>query len=213
MLLKQQWLGSGIDYQHGLNMQHELVERILSGSNDNYLLSLEHAPVYTIGRTRDVSSLGDDTSSLPHPVVETNRGGQATYHGPGQLTAYPVVDLRPLGKDLHAYIRAIEEALINTCQLYEVQATRRDGLTGVWVGKRKLASIGVGVKKWISMHGFAINITRESLDGFLPITPCGINDVVMTCLENEAGQNISVEAFAQQCQAYLEKALQQMLVA
>ena len=179
-------------------MQHSLVEGILAGDEQNYFLCLEHAPIYTIGRTRDTSSLGEHTESLPYPVIETNRGGQATYHGPGQLTGYPLVDLRPLGKDLHAYIRALEEALIETCLEYGVQATRRDGLTGVWVNNKKLASIGVGVKKWISMHGFAINITKESLQGFSSITPCGIDDVLMTCLENECDQERSASKnFAQ----------------
>lgn len=210
MRLQQQWLGSGIDYHDGLKLQLEHLESILSGEAANSLLCLEHAPVFTIGRTRDVSSLGPHTELLPHPVVETNRGGQATYHGPGQLTGYPVVDLRPLGKDLHAYIRALEEALIRTCLHYGVEASRRDGLTGVWVGQRKLASIGVGVKKWISMHGFAINITKESLDGFASITPCGISDVVMTCLESEAGANIDVREFAGQCKPHLEDALERI---
>ena len=193
-------------------MQHSLVEGILAGDEQNHFLCLEHAPIYTIGRTRDTSSLGEHTESLPYPVIETNRGGQATYHGPGQLTGYPVVDLRPLGKDLHAYIRALEEALIETCLEYGVHATRRDGLTGVWVNNKKLASIGVGVKKWISMHGFAINITRESLQGFSSITPCGIDDVLMTCLENECDQELSVKTFAQTCQKHVEASLEKIAI-
>ncbi|MGB2090496.1 MAG: lipoyl(octanoyl) transferase LipB [Akkermansiaceae bacterium] len=212
MRLQQQWLGSGIDYHDGLKIQLSTVEDVLCKDHGNTLLCLEHAPVYTIGRTRDVSSLGPNTKLLPHPVIETNRGGQATYHGPGQLTGYPVVDLRPLGKDLHAYIRALEEALIETCRHYDVLASQRDGLTGVWVEDRKLASIGVGVKKWISMHGFAINITRQSLDGFASITPCGINDVTMTCLESEAGKKIGVREFAQQCHAHVETALERITI-
>ena len=144
---------------------------------------------------------------LPHPVVEINRGGQATYHGPGQLIGYPVLDLQPLGKDLHAYIRAIEEALILACGEYGVAATRRDGLTGVWVENRKLASIGVGVRKWISMHGFAINLNKESLTGFLPITPCGLDGVTITSLESESGKKIDSEEFANCCAKQLSFAL------
>jgi lipoyl(octanoyl) transferase len=133
---------------------------------------------------------------LPHPVVETNRGGQATYHGPGQLVGYPILDLRQRGQDLHAHLRMLEDVLIETCRHFGVEAGRREGLTGVWVDDRKLASIGVGVKKWISMHGFAINITRESLSGFFAITPCGIDGVTMTCVSQEAGKEISVADFA-----------------
>ena len=210
MQLKHQWLGPDIDYQQALEIQQGFVERLLSGESGNHLLTLEHTPVYTIGRTRDRSSLGENTTLLPHPTVEINRGGQATYHGPGQLTGYPIVDLRDLGKDLHAYIRALEDALILTCADYGVAAARREGLTGVWVENRKLASIGVGVRKWIAMHGFAINLTKESLHGFLSITPCGIADVSMTCLEAECGKPVNVEEFAQRCAPYVEKSLQLM---
>ena len=134
---------------------------------------------------------------MPHPVFETNRGGQATYHGPGQITGYPLLDLARRGKDLHEHLRRIEDALIAGCAAFGVRAGRREGLTGVWCEDRKLASIGVGVRKWISMHGFAINITRESLPPFLAITPCGLAEVRMTCLEAEAGRAITVpEAMA-----------------
>jgi lipoyl(octanoyl) transferase len=142
---------------------------------------------------------------LPHPVVETNRGGQATYHGPGQLVGYPILDLRVRGQDLHAHLRWIEDLLINACREFGVEAGRREALTGVWVRDRKLASIGVGVKKWISMHGFAINITPECLPPFLAITPCGIDGVIMTCLSHEAGREISVSEFADVVVAAFEK--------
>ena len=168
------------------------MEAILSGSGGETILLLEHEPVYTIGRLRDQSSLRE-AASLPHPVFETNRGGQATYHGPGQLVGYPILDLTPRGKDLHAHLRNLEDALIRACAAFGVAATRRDGLTGVWVEDRKLASIGVGVRKWVSMHGFAINITRESLPPFLAITPCGLAGVRMTCLESEAGMAIGMQ--------------------
>lgn len=212
MRLQHQWMGSDIHYQTGLELQQQAVEKIIAGESENQLISLEHQPVYTIGRTRDQTSLGDNTALLPHPVVEINRGGQATYHGPGQLTGYPIVDLRPLGKDLHAYIRALEEALIVTCGEYGVHATRREGLTGVWIENRKLASIGVGVRKWITMHGYAINLTKESLPGFLSITPCGIDGVSMTSLESEAGTEIEVESFAAGCAMHLQRILSAMRV-
>jgi lipoyl(octanoyl) transferase len=152
---------------------------------------LEHEPVYTIGRLRDQSSLRDP-ASLPFPVFETNRGGQATYHGPGQLVGYPILDLNKRGRDLHVHLRNLEDILIRACAAFGVTAGRREEMTGVWVENRKLASIGVGVRKWISMHGFAINITKECLPPFSAITPCGLDGVSMTCLEDEAGRAISV---------------------
>ena len=180
-----------VDYEAGLRLQEQHVAAILDGTGGDTILLLEHQPVYTIGRLRDRSSLRD-SATLPHPVHEINRGGQATYHGPGQLVGYPILDLTPRGKDLHQHLRKLEDALIRTCVRFGVAAGRRDGLTGVWVENRKLASIGVGVRKWISMHGFAINITKESLPPFFAITPCGIDGVSMSCLENEAGREITV---------------------
>jgi len=184
-----------ISYDQGLQMQESAVAELLAGTAGERLILLEHEPVYTIGRLRDRSSLRD-AQRLPHPIVETNRGGQATYHGPGQLVGYPILDLRDRGQDLHAHLRMIEEVLIDACRHFGVDARRHEGLTGVWVDDRKMASIGVGVKKWISMHGFAINITADSLSGFFAITPCGIDGVTMTCLSREAGREIAVEEFA-----------------
>lgn len=180
-----------ISYEDGLRLQEETVDDILIRTKGDTIYLLEHQPVYTIGRLRDRSSLRDP-SFLPHPVHETNRGGQATYHGPGQIVGYPILNLATRGKDLHEHLRKIEEALIRACQSFGVNAGRRDGLTGVWVENRKLASIGVGVRKWISMHGFAINITNESLPPFFAITPCGLDGVSMTSLEAEAGRPITV---------------------
>ncbi|MGJ8677008.1 MAG: lipoyl(octanoyl) transferase LipB [Akkermansiaceae bacterium] len=208
--LEYQWLGQDVDYERGLKIQQAYVEEVLEGTRENVFLALEHASVYTIGRTRDRSSLGVDTITLPHPVIEISRGGQATYHGRGQLTGYPIIDLKPLGKDLHAYIRALEEVLIITCSDYGVKAARRDGMTGVWVENRKLASIGVGVRKWIALHGFAINITEESLSGFSSITPCGLDGVSMTSLESELGKKLSVQAFAENCSTHLQSVLSKL---
>jgi lipoyl(octanoyl) transferase len=180
-----------VSYEAGLRLQEQHVAAILAGGGADTIILLEHEPVFTIGRLRDQSSLRE-SSALPHPVFETNRGGQATYHGPGQLVGYPILDLTPRGRDLHRHLRLLEDALIRTCGRFGVTAARRHGMTGVWVENRKLASIGVGVRKWISMHGFAINITRESLPPFHAITPCGLDGVTMTCLENEAGRKITV---------------------
>lgn len=185
-----------IDYQAGLLLQENQITAILDGTGHDTVFLLEHQPVYTIGRLRDQSSLRDP-AALPYPLHETNRGGQATYHGPGQIVGYPILDLTPRGKDLHEHLRKLEDALILACHHFGVQASRRSGLTGVWVENRKLASIGVGVRKWVSMHGFAINITPESLPPFFAITPCGIDGVRMSCLADEAGREISVTEAAQ----------------
>jgi lipoyl(octanoyl) transferase len=177
--LRFEWLGR-INFHDALLRQEAAVRAVKEEGETIFLL--EHEPVFTIGRTRDLSSLRNP-SALPFPVVETNRGGQATYHGPGQLVGYLILDLDRRGRDLHAYLRILEECLIATCGAFGVRASRRDGLTGVWVRERKIASIGIGVRKWITMHGFALNVSR--VDAFQHITPCGISGVQMTSLEGE----------------------------
>ena len=179
-----------MSFEAALALQENLVAELQSGRGEETLVLLEHEPVYTIGRTRDRSSL---RQNLPHPVFETNRGGQATFHGPGQLVGYPVLDLSRRGRDLHRYLRFLEDLLIELSASYGVTAQNREGLTGVWVGPRKLASLGVGVRKWVSMHGFAINITRESTEAFAHITPCGLTGVEMTSLAHESGAAIPLE--------------------
>ena len=160
------------------------------------LLLLEHEPVYTIGRTPDRSSLAA-SATLPYPVETIHRGGQATYHGPGQLVGYPILDLARRGKDLHVYLRFLEETLMAALAAYGVAGQRREGLTGVWVGERKIASIGVGVRRWVSLHGFAINVEGgAALTPFEAITPCGLTGVRMTALEAECGHPVGVETFA-----------------
>ena len=188
------WLGR-VAYDEALALQDELVVQRRGDEISDTVLLLEHEPVYTIGRTRDRSSLAGDEAALPHPVIEINRGGKATFHGPGQLVGYPILDLRMHGKDLHAYLRALEELLIQSCAGFGIRAGRRDELTGVWVNDRKIASIGVGVRHWISMHGFAINVSAD-LSGFEAIIPCGIQDVRMTSIARECEQAPSVQEFA-----------------
>jgi len=184
------WLGR-VEFEKAFAMQEEIVRGKVAGTAQDELLLLEHEPVYTIGRTPDQSSLRE-AAHLPHPVVQINRGGQATYHGPGQLVGYPILDLRSHGQDLHRYLRALEEMLIRVCETFGVHAERREGLTGTWVADRKIASIGVGVRQWISMHGFALNVCGD-LKPFGEITPCGIAGVTMTSLEKESGRPITVQ--------------------
>jgi lipoyl(octanoyl) transferase len=190
--LDVRWLGR-LGYPEALALQDALAARCLAGGPDTLLL-LEHDPVYTIGRTPDQSSL-QGAAHLPHPVIQINRGGQATYHGPGQLVGYPILDLRPHGQDIHRYLRSLEEVLIQALREFGLAAHRREKFTGVWVGPRKIASIGVGLRRWISMHGFALNVCGD-LSPFQQITPCGIAGVEMTSVEREAGWPITVRAMA-----------------
>lgn len=185
--IEYQWLGR-IEYADCLELQNQLVAKRHADEIGDTVLFLEHEPVYTIGRTRDRSSLRLAEEMLPHPVVEINRGGQATFHGPGQLVGYLILDLHRYGQDLHTYLRAVEEILIQFLRSLNLDAGRREGLTGVWMENRKIASIGIGVKKWISMHGFGFNVTRD-LSGYDSIIPCGITDVKMTSLAEETNDD------------------------
>jgi len=188
------WLGR-VRYAAALAMQEDLVGAKRSDrSLGDKLLLLEHDPVYTIGRTPDQSSLRD-AAHLPHPLFPISRGGQATYHGPGQLVGYPIIDLRHREQDLHRYLRWIEDVLIELLASYDLRAQTRAGLTGVWVEERKIASIGVGVRQWITMHGFALNVCGD-LSAFAHIVPCGIANVTMTSLEKESGGTWTVEEVA-----------------
>jgi lipoyl(octanoyl) transferase len=184
-----------VSFADALALQEQLVSaKRADQSLGDELLLLEHEPVYTIGRTPDQSSLrGAD--HLPHPLFPINRGGQATYHGPGQLVGYPIIDLRRHGQDLHRYLRWLEDLLVETLAEAGITARTRDGLTGVWVADRKIASIGVGVRHWITMHGFALNVGGD-LSPFAHIVPCGIANVSMTSIEKETGRECSVMAMA-----------------
>lgn len=202
--LNVHWFGR-LDFADALALQDDLVakkrnDRLL----EDELLLLEHEPVYTIGRTPDRSSLSATgrigrgelgAIHLPHPLYSINRGGQATYHGPGQLIGYPIIDLRRCGQDLHKYLRWLEQLLIDALAEYGISANRRESLTGVWVENRKIASIGVGVRHWITMHGFALNVCGD-LSPFDHIVPCGINNVAMTSMEKETERTFTVAEVA-----------------
>jgi len=190
---RSEWLGR-VAYAPALALQEKSVAARLTGEASDRIFFLEHDPVYTIGRQRDRSSLGDEP--LPHPVEEINRGGQATFHGPGQLVGYFIFDLQQLTPDLHVFLRWIEEGLIALLAEYGLTAQRREGLTGVWIEDRKIASIGVGVRRWITMHGFGLNVGSD-LSGFEAITPCGIQGVTMTSISRELGRAVPVEEVAE----------------
>jgi lipoyl(octanoyl) transferase len=205
-----------MDFANALALQEEIVTKKREDrSHPDELLLLEHEPVYTIGRTPDRSSLsatgprtgrirpkakrirGGELGAvhLPHPLFAINRGGQATYHGPGQLMGYPIIDLRRYGQDLHRYLRWLEGLLIDLLAGHAISASRRESLTGVWVGDRKIASIGVGVRHWITMHGFALNVCGD-LSPFDYIIPCGISNLTMTSMEKEKDRVFSVASVA-----------------
>jgi lipoyl(octanoyl) transferase len=201
--MKIEWFGR-IDYLAGLRIQEERLDDCLTRSEESVIL-LEHEPVYTIGRLLDKSSLRA-IDHLPYPVFETNRGGQATYHGPGQLVGYPILDLRARGRDLHGYLRKLEDLLIELLEEFGIPGSKIDGKTGVWVQDRKIASIGVGVRRWVTMHGFALNVASD-LSGFLSIIPCGISGVQMTSISKESGAEISLETVREKLFPYLRRSL------
>ena len=198
--LHVRWLGR-LDFPDALALQEDIVlKKRYDCSMEDQLLLLEHQPVYTIGRTPDRSSLSSTgrtlrgelgAGHLPHPLFSINRGGQATYHGPGQLIGYPIIDLRRCGQDLHKYLRWLEQLIIDFLAQHDIAAKRRQSLTGVWVEDRKIASIGVGVRHWITMHGFALNVCGD-LSPFDHIVPCGINNVAMTSMEKETKKSFTV---------------------
>ena len=187
-----------IDYQAGLDLQASLVEERRAGRIGDTLLLLEHPPVITLGvRTRrgpsHIVASDERLAAEGVAVHETGRGGDVTYHGPGQLIGYPILDLRPDRQDVHRYVRDLEEVLIRAVAQFDVSAGRVQGLTGVWAGptgrEEKLAAIGVRISRWITSHGFALNVGTD-LEHFKLIVPCGITDRGVTSLERILGRTI-----------------------
>ena len=163
-------------------MQESAVNSLRSGEGDEQLLLLEHPHVFTLGRGADSANIlarADQLESLSIEVHETGRGGDVTYHGPGQLVGYPIINLKPDRCDVHRYVRDIEEVLIRSIAELGIKGERIAGLTGVWVGNEKIAAIGVRIARWITSHGFALNINTD-LDYFQMIVPCGITDKGVT---------------------------------
>jgi lipoyl(octanoyl) transferase len=183
-----------ISYAEGLELQKNLVEQRKAGEIPDQLLLLEHPPVITLG----VKSRNDHSHIVARPdvlagagveVFETGRGGDVTYHGPGQLVGYPIIDLKPDRCDVHRYVRDIEEIMIRTAAAFGVDAARLPGLTGAWVRNQKLAAIGVRIAKWVTSHGFALNV-NTSLNHFDFIVPCGITDKGVTSLQELLGRPV-----------------------
>ena len=177
-----------VDYQAGLDLQQTLVDQRKRGEIGDQLLLLEHPPVITLGvKTRNDRShvLATDEALAEKGVAlfETGRGGDVTFHGPGQLVGYPIFDLKPHRQDVHRYVRDLEEALILAVADFGIAAGRSPGLTGIWVGREKLAAIGVRISRWVTSHGFALNVSTD-LSGFGLIVPCGIADRGVTSMEH-----------------------------
>jgi lipoate-protein ligase B len=179
-------------------MQERAVEQLRSGEGMEQLLLLEHPHVFTLGRGADASNILADREQLQTNSVEvheTGRGGDVTYHGPGQLVGYPIISLKPDRCDVHRYVRDIEEVLIRTIGEFGVTGMRIAGLTGVWVGNEKIAAIGVRIARWITSHGFALNVNTD-LSYFQMIVPCGITGKGVTSLSRLVGRNIDIRSVA-----------------
>jgi lipoate-protein ligase B len=189
-----EWLGRAA-YDDALALQRRLVDERAGGCGVDRLLLLEHDPVVTLGR----GFTGPEPELGGVPVVKIERGGKATYHGPGQLVGYPIVALGEGERDLHAYLRKIEDVLIGALAEFGLDGVREPGATGVWIltpaGLRKVASIGVAVRRWVTFHGFALNVAGD-LRGFSGFEPCGFRPEVMTSLEAALGRPVPLEESA-----------------
>ncbi len=204
-----------MSYAEALSLQERLVRARREGVIPDQLLLLEHPHVITLGTaSADEHVLADtqERARLGIELHQVGRGGDVTYHGPGQLVGYPVLDLKPDRKDLHRYLRDLEEVLVRTLGGLGLAAERSEGLTGVWVEDRKLASIGVRVSSgWITSHGFALNVSTD-LSYFGTIIPCGIQDRSVSSLQVELGRPIGVDAIAEQVTEHFGNVFQREIV-
>ncbi len=174
-----------MDYYKAYQLQKEVLSQRKLGLAEDTLIILQHLPVITCGRRGKVEDLLVDGKNLAKkevPFYPTDRGGGLTYHGPGQLVAYPILDLKKHAKDIHLYLRKLEEAVINLLAGYGVIGYRRDGFTGVWVENKKICSIGIGISRWVTYHGLSLNVSPDNIEGFSMIRPCGLVSDVMTSL-------------------------------
>ncbi len=187
-----QLIQSGLtDYNQIWDLQRELLEKVTASRSENYLILTEHNPVITIGKSGNIKNLLADESYLKTKGIEItkiDRGGDITFHGPGQLVGYPILNLSAFEKDVHWYLRKLEEIIIKTLEIFGIEGKRIPGLTGVWVGDNKICAIGVKVTRWVSMHGFALNLSTD-LNYFKYIVPCGISDKGITSILKETGNN------------------------
>jgi len=184
-----------VDYERARIFQQEAFKRADCGDFDCALVVCSHFPVITLGRAAKKESILVPERLLAEkkiPLIKVERGGGVTYHGPGQLTVYPVINLRFFKKDIHWYLRKLEESIIAALSEFGVAGSRRPGATGVWVGRDKIASVGISVKRWIGFHGLTINVKKNDLQNFAFIHPCGM-DIQMTSLETLLNKQIVIE--------------------
>jgi lipoyl(octanoyl) transferase len=184
-----------IGFEEALRIQETTVQQVAEGTSAETVYLLEHPHVFTCGRGGSEANLlrTSDWEGNPINLCRTNRGGDVTYHGPGQLVGYPHLDLRRRDGDVHRYLRELEECLIGTVAEFGVAAFRREGLTGAWTEKGKLASIGIGVRRWVTMHGFALNVSTD-LRYFGLINPCGMVACPVVSLSSLLGQPVEMRA-------------------
>jgi len=183
-----------VEYPAALALQNAMVAARQVDAISDTLLLLEHPHVFTLGRGADERFLLSRRAS-DVPVCRVSRGGEVTYHGPGQLVGYAILKLEGRERDVHRYLRNIEEAMLRALADHEIAATRREGLTGVWVGGKKIGSIGVGIKRWTTCHGFALNVCPD-LSYFSGIVPCGIDGCEMTSIKMLSEKELRVDEFA-----------------
>jgi lipoyl(octanoyl) transferase len=182
-------------YARGLELQEQLVAERQAGRIPDQLLLLEHDPVFTLGRNARAANVLLPEETLRErgfEVFETGRGGDVTYHGPGQVVGYPILDLAPDRRDVHRYVRDLEEVMMRTCADYGLEASRVQGLTGTWLGDQKVGAIGVRIARWVTSHGFAFNVSTD-LAAFDLIVPCGIRGRGVTSLERRLGRTLPLE--------------------
>src|SRR5262245_24869107 len=175
-----------VAYAEALAWQEARVAAVAAGQEADQLLLLEHPPVYTLGRGADAADLRGAPERLGVPMYRVGRGGGATFHGPGQLVAYPIVRLRGAGRDVHGYVRTLEAALIATCARFGIRAAAPGGQTGVWVGERKIGAIGIGVRRGVAYHGVALNVSTD-LSFFAHIVPCRMSGMAVTSFAEVLG--------------------------
>jgi lipoyl(octanoyl) transferase len=194
-----------VPYAEGLQIQEQLVAERQAGRIVDVLLLLEHEPVFTMGRNARAENVllsPEALRSRGFQIFETGRGGDVTYHGPGQVVGYPILELPTERRDVHRYVRDLEEVMIRACAEYGITADRIAGKTGAWVGKEKIGAIGVRIARWVTSHGFALNVTND-LDPFALIVPCGIRDHGVTSLSRLLGREVAVDEVARRLAAHV----------
>ena len=186
-----------------LQIQESLRNKVLKNNTDNYLILVEHDHVYTLGKNANSNNILNSTCE----IIQTQRGGDVTYHGPGQLVGYPIIDLKKYRKSITWFMRSLEQSIIEMLNEINISSCRKEGLTGVWVNDHKIAALGVRLSKWVSMHGFAINVHTD-LSLYRGMIPCGISDFGLTSIAKIKGKDYSLLSIAD----LMLKNIQKMLI-